>query len=170
MICFFILTDLFTPADTTFMQCALVAAQEAAAAGEVPVGAVLVDSNNTILAQAGNRCIRDHDPSAHAEMVVIRQAAALLHNYRLPGCRLYVTLEPCIMCAGVCVQARINTIVFGTLDPKAGALHSCYQIGDDGLLNHSLVVHGGLLAEKSAALLHNFFKIRRQQHTQPQGR
>ncbi|NQS71504.1 MAG: nucleoside deaminase [Desulfobulbaceae bacterium] len=152
------------------MQCALLAAQEAAAAGEVPVGAVLVDSNNAILAQAGNRCIRDHDPSAHAEMVVIRRAAALLRNYRLPGCRLYVSLEPCIMCAGVCVQARIESIVFGTLDPKAGALQSCYQIGGDGLLNHRLVVRGGLLAEKSAALLHDFFRIRRLQNTRPQSR
>ena len=84
------------------MQRALRMAQEAASEGEVPVGAVLVDSSNTFVAEAGNRCIRDNDPSAHAEMLVIRQAAALANNYRLPGCRLYVTLEPCIMCAGAC--------------------------------------------------------------------
>lgn len=156
-----VLTSDFSPIDTMLMRRALLAAQEAATAGEVPVGAVLTDSTNTILAEAGNRCIRDHDPSAHAEMVAIRRAAALAHNYRLPGCRLYVTLEPCIMCAGACIQARIQTIIYGASDPKAGALHSCYRIGGDGQLNHSLNVRGGLLADESAALLRNFFSARR---------
>lgn len=151
----------FSQDDIRLMQRALAAAQAAAAAGEVPVGAVLVDQGGTILAEAGNRCIRDQDPSAHAEMLAIRQAAAQVRNYRLPGHRLYVTLEPCPMCAGLCVQARIETVVYGAADPRAGALRSCYHIGGDGRLNHALAVRGGLLAEESAALLLDFFRQRR---------
>ncbi len=151
----------FSPNDIGLMRRALAAAQAAADAGEVPVGAVLVDRDGSILAEAGNRCIRDHDPSAHAEMLAIRQAAAKARNYRLPGHRLYVTLEPCPMCAGLCVQARIETIIYGAADPRAGAVHSCYRIGGDGRLNHALVVRGGLLAEESAALLLDFFRKRR---------
>lgn len=143
------------------MQRALAMAHMARVRGEVPVGAVLVDSNNRILAEAGNDCIGGHDPCGHAEMIVIRAAAAQERNYRLPGCRLYVTLEPCIMCAGACIQARLASVVYGAPDPKAGALHSRYRIGADGQLNHSLVVQGGLLAEECSALLINFFKERR---------
>ncbi len=143
------------------MQRALRMEQEAASEGEVPVGAVLVDSSNTLVAEAGNRCIRDNDPSAHAEMLVIRQAAALANNYRLPGCRLYVTLEPCIMCAGACIQARIENIIYGTRDPKTGALHSRYQIGTDGQSNHNITIQGGLLAEECSHLLTHFFRARR---------
>ncbi len=143
------------------MRRALVMAQKAAFAGEVPVGAVLVDSNHRILAEAGNNCIQAHDPCGHAEMAVIRAAAARAGNYRLPGCRLFVTLEPCIMCAGACIQARLASVVYGASDPKAGALHSCYRIGSDGQLNHTLKVQGGLLAEECSALLINFFKKRR---------
>lgn len=148
------------------MRRALAMAQKAAAAGEVPVGAVLVDGNGRILAEAGNACIQEHDPSGHAEMAAIRAAAVKIGNYRLPGCRLYVTLEPCIMCAGACIQARLAGIVYGTADPKAGALDSCYRIGNDGLLNHGLTVQGGVLAEECSALLINFFKERRKQHFQ----
>ena len=143
------------------MRRALVMARSAAARGEVPVGAVLVDNSSRILAEAGNDCIGRHDPCGHAEMAVIRTAAAKTGNYRLPGCRLYVTLEPCIMCAGACIQARLASVVYGAPDPKAGALHSCYRIGADGQLNHTLVVQGGLLAEECSALLINFFKERR---------
>ena len=148
------------------MRRALAKAHKAAAVGEVPVGAVLVDSENRILAEAGNNCIQAHDPSGHAEMAVIRAAAAKAGNYRLPGCRLYVTLEPCIMCAGACIQARITGIIYGAPDPKAGALHSCYRIGTDGLLNHTLTVQGGLLAEDCSAVLINFFKERRKRQSQ----
>ncbi len=151
----------FSQSDINLMRRALAAAQAAAQAGEVPVGAVVVDRDGAILAEAGNRCIRDHDPSAHAEMLAIRQAAASVGNYRLPGHRLYVTLEPCPMCAGLCVQARIETIVYGTPDPKAGALQSRYRIGGDGRLNHALEVRGGLLAEECATLLLDFFRKRR---------
>ena len=143
------------------MRRALAMAERAAAEGEVPVGAVLADAEGAILAEAGNRCIAGHDPAGHAEMRAIRAAAAELGNYRLPGCRLYVTLEPCVMCAGLCIQARIDEIVYGTADPKTGALHSRYRIGGDGLLNHRLAVRGGLLAEECGALLVAFFRERR---------
>lgn len=143
------------------MRRALEMAEQAAAEGEVPVGAVLADAEGKVLAEAGNRCIAGHDPAGHAEMRAIREAAAKIGNYRLPGCRLYVTLEPCVMCAGLCVHARIAEIIYGTADPKTGALHSRYRIGGDGLLNHNLNVRGGLLAEECAALLVSFFRERR---------
>ena len=143
------------------MRRALAMAEQAATEGEVPVGAVLADAEGAVLAEAGNRCIAGHDPAGHAEMRAIREAAAKLGNYRLPGCRLYVTLEPCVMCAGLCVHARIAEIIYGAADPKTGALHSRYRIGGDGLLNHNLNVRGGLLAEECAALLVAFFRERR---------
>ena len=143
------------------MRRALAMAEQAAAEGEVPVGAVLADAEGAVLAEAGNRCIAGHDPAGHAEMRAIREAAAKLGNYRLPGCRLYVTLEPCVMCAGLCVHARIAAIIYGAADPKTGALHSRYRIGGDGLLNHNLNVRGGLLAEECSALLVSFFRERR---------
>lgn len=144
------------------MQRALDQARAAALSGEVPVGAVLMDRGGKLLAEAGNACIRSCDPSAHAEMLAIRRAAERLGNYRLPGCTLFVTLEPCVMCAGVCIQARIERIVYGADDPRAGALHSCYAIGRDGRLNHDLTVAGGLMAGECAALLRDFFRARRQ--------
>lgn len=144
------------------MQRALDQARAAALSGEVPVGAVLMGRGGELLAEAGNACIRSCDPSAHAEMLAIRRAAERLGNYRLPGCTLFVTLEPCIMCAGVCIQARIARIVYGADDPRAGALHSCYAIGRDGRLNHDLTVAGGLIANECAALLRDFFRARRQ--------
>ena len=151
----------FSQQDAELMRRALAMAEQAAAEGEVPVGAVLADAEGAVLAEAGNRCIAGHDPAGHAEMRAIREVAARLGNYRLPGCRLYVTLEPCVMCAGLCVHARIAEIIYGTADPKTGALHSRYRIGGDGLLNHNLNVRGGLLAEECAALLVAFFRERR---------
>ena len=155
------MADSFSQQDAALMRRAIVMAEQAAAEGEVPVGAVLADAEGGVLAEAGNRCIAGHDPAGHAEMRAIREAATRLGNYRLPGCRLYVTLEPCVMCAGLCVHARIAEIIYGTADPKTGALHSRYRIGGDGLLNHNLIVRGGLMAEECAALLVSFFRERR---------
>ena len=140
---------------------ALELARRAAAAGEVPVGAVVVAADGAILAEAGNTSVRDSDPSGHAEMVAVRLAGRRLGNYRLPGTTLYVTLEPCAMCAALLVHARIDRLVFGAFDPKAGAVVSRYRIGSDGLLNHSFTVTGGVLAEECGRLLREFFQNRR---------
>ena len=144
-----------------YMEVALVEARLAAARGEVPIGAVLVDSIGQIIAQNGNRTIELCDPSAHAEMLVLRQAGMLLGNYRLPDTTLYVTLEPCVMCAGALVHARVSCLVYGAVDPKAGGVVSLFQVGQDSRLNHQLAVEGGLLAEESAILLKKFFRKRR---------
>ncbi len=144
-----------------WMDVAIVEASKAALAGEVPVGAVLVAADNTLLATGRNSPIASHDPTAHAEIVVLRRAGQLRHNYRLPDTTLYVTLEPCIMCVGALIQARVARVVYGALDPKAGGLVSCYQVGSDGLLNHHLQITGGVLAEKCAKLLKDFFRQRR---------
>ena len=143
------------------MERALIQARMAALAGEVPVGAVVVDVGGVILAEAGNACVGASDPSGHAEMVAIRLAAQAIGNYRLPGVTVYVTLEPCAMCAALMVHARIGRLVFGTIDPKSGAIVSKYQIGGDGLLNHSFAVTGGVLAEECSFLLRDFFQNRR---------
>jgi len=143
------------------MELALEEAGNAARRGEVPVGAVLVGQDGMILARDGNRMIECNDPSGHAEMVVLRAAAQRMGNYRLTGASLYVTLEPCIMCAGAMVHARIERLVYGATDPKTGAVDSLFQIGSDVRLNHNFVVEGGLLALESAKLLRDFFKKRR---------
>ncbi|MCK4839047.1 MAG: tRNA adenosine(34) deaminase TadA [Desulfobulbaceae bacterium] len=143
------------------MEMALVEARQVARRGEVPVGAVVVDQAGQVLGRSGNRPIELHDPSAHAEMLAMRQAAAALGNYRLTGCTVYVTLEPCPMCAGAMVNARLAKVVFGAEDPKGGGMVSRYRIGSDGLLNHALAFEGGLLAEESAKLLRDFFRERR---------
>jgi tRNA(adenine34) deaminase len=140
---------------------ALDLARRAAAAGEVPVGALVVAADGLVLAEAGNTCVGDSDPSGHAEMVAVRLAGRRLGNYRLPGTTLYVTLEPCAMCAALLVHARIDRLVFGAFDPKAGAVVSRYRIGSDGLLNHSFTVTGGVLAEECGRLLREFFQNRR---------
>lgn len=145
----------------TYMELALTEAAKAVARGEVPVGAVLVDAQGNILAKDGNRVIEYCDPSGHAEMVVLRQAAQHIGNYRLTGTTLYVTLEPCLMCAGAMVHARIARLVFGAVDPKAGAVISLYKLAEDSRLNHSFAVESGLLAMKSSVLLRNFFRGRR---------
>jgi len=145
----------------TCMRMALDEGRLAGERGEVPVGAVLVDQEGRVLARDGNRTIEHHDPSAHAEMMVLRAAGQKAANYRLTGATLYVTLEPCVMCAGAMVHARIGRLVYGATDPKAGGMVSRYQVGGDGLLNHRIPVAGGLLAEECAALLRDFFKDKR---------
>ncbi len=148
------------PADEYWMEQALCQAGEAGRLGEVPVGAVLVGVNG-LLAGAGNSPIRLSDPTAHAEILALRKAAQQLGNYRLPATTLYVTLEPCIMCMGALVQARVSRLVYGATDPKTGAAASVYTIGSDGRLNHSMTISGGILAGRCAALLKKFFKDRR---------
>jgi tRNA(adenine34) deaminase len=143
-----------------FMQIALAEANAAAKAGEVPIGAVLVQSE-TVIAKSGNRTIRDTDPTAHAEIVVLREASRLLGNYRVADTTLYVTLEPCAMCAGAMIQARISHLVYAADDPKGGAFRSCFEILSSPKLNHQVSVTPGILADESAALLRNFFAARR---------
>lgn len=143
-----------------WMQIALQEAVFAAEKNEVPVGAVLVSAGK-LVAKAGNSPIADNDPTAHAEINVLRLAGKKLNNYRLPNTTLYVTLEPCIMCVGAILHARIDRVVFGATDPKTGALVSKYQIGNDNLGNHSMQVTGGILAEECGRLLREFFQRRR---------
>lgn len=140
------------------MGLALAQAAEAGAAGDVPVGAVLLDPAGLPVAAAGNRRERDADPSAHAELVVMRQAAAQQRHWRLEGATLVVTLEPCPMCAGALVNARVRRLVFGTLDPKAGAVRSLYRLVEDHRLNHRLEVVEGVRAGECASLLQEFFR------------
>ena len=142
------------------MQAALAQARLAAQAGEVPIGAVLVHNGN-ILAQGQNRVLRDLDPTAHAEIVSVRSAAKELVNYRLNGCTLYVTLEPCAMCAGAMIHARLDRIVYAAGDPKAGAAGSVLGVLNHPQLNHQMVVDQGILAEESTELLRSFFRERR---------
>ncbi|MGB0036982.1 MAG: tRNA adenosine(34) deaminase TadA [Candidatus Acidiferrales bacterium] len=146
--------------DVEFMQAALAEAREAAARGEVPVGAVVV-AEGKIIARAGNRTITDCDPTAHAETIVLREAAKKLGNYRMPGTTLYVTIEPCAMCAGAMIQARITRLVYGADDAKGGAVDSCFSILDHPQLNHRVEVTSGVLADEAVALLQNFFAARR---------
>jgi tRNA(Arg) A34 adenosine deaminase TadA len=148
------------PDDLHYMQLALAEAQASVEAGEVPIGALLV-RNDAILARSGNRTIRNNDPTAHAEIVVIREAAHILKNYRLAGSTLYVTLEPCAMCAGAIIQARVSRVVYGADDPKGGAYRTCFQILTSARLNHQVDVTPGVLATESAALLQSFFAARR---------
>lgn len=144
-----------------FMQLALEQARLGALRGEVPVGAVVVQEGEVI--GSGFNCpISTSDPSAHAEMVAIRAAAARLDNYRLPGSTLYVTLEPCSMCAGLIVHSRIARVVYGTTEPKAGVAVSRGQFFQQDFLNHRVLVEGGVLAEACSSLLSDFFKARRQ--------
>ncbi|WP_448874960.1 tRNA adenosine(34) deaminase TadA [Desulfobulbus propionicus] len=147
--------------DRQMMERALDQARLAAKAGEVPVGAVVVDHQGNLVAEAGNNCIAASDPSGHAEMLAVRRAAMVLGNYRLPGTTLYVTLEPCPMCAALLVHARISRLVFGATDPKSGGVVSQYRIGNDGLLNHAFTVTGGVLADECSQLLRVFFRSRR---------
>jgi tRNA(adenine34) deaminase len=142
------------------MQAALGEAREAAAQGEVPVGAVVVH-DGCIIARAGNRTIADCDPTAHAEIVTLRAASQVLGNYRLVDAIMYVTIEPCAMCAGAIVQARIARLVYGADDPRAGAFRSCFSILDHPQLNHRVEVVPGLLADESIGLLKEFFAARR---------
>ena len=143
------------------MRAALREAEKAAEEGEVPIGAVVVAPSGEILARAHNRPVSANDPTAHAEILALRKAARKLSNYRLPGCRLVVTLEPCPMCAGAAVSARISEIIFGAADPKAGAVHTLFRITSDERLNHRAMVIPGVLGTECAALLTAFFRSRR---------
>jgi tRNA(adenine34) deaminase len=146
--------------DRQFMQQALEQAGLAALAGEVPVGAVIV-RNGEVVARAFNQPITKHDPSAHAEMLALRQAALSAENYRLPSTTLYVTLEPCTMCAGAMLHARVDRIVYGAADPKTGAAGSVLDVFSSKQINHQTVVEGGVMAQECGQLLRNFFKERR---------
>lgn len=144
------------------MRRALALAERAAAAGETPVGAVLV-SRYEVIGEGWNSPIRSGDPTAHAEIAAIRSAAQRISNYRLPGSTLYVTLEPCAMCAGAIVNARVQRLVFAARDLRFGAIRSKFQIADSGLLNHSVSVEEGLLGAEAATLLSTFFSALRGQ-------
>jgi tRNA(adenine34) deaminase len=146
--------------DHEFMQQALAEAREAAASGEVPIGAVLVHDGK-ILARAGNRTIRDCDPTAHAEIVVLREAARLLGNYRLADTTLYVTIEPCSMCAGAMLQARIARLVYGAHEPRGGAVQSCFAVLSHPEVNHHVAVTSGVLADECSSVIQSFFAMRR---------
>jgi tRNA(adenine34) deaminase len=146
--------------DELWMEEALRAAQRALEAGEVPVGAVVV-CDGKIIARGWNRNITDSDPTAHAEIIALREAGAILGNHRLSQCDLFATIEPCPMCAGALVHARINRLVYGADDPKAGAVQSVMQLLNHPQLNHKVKVRRGVLAGRSAELLQSFFKNRR---------
>jgi tRNA(adenine34) deaminase len=147
--------------DEALMHQALAHAAQAAARDEVPVGAVLVSKAGEVLAGAGNNCIAAHDPTGHAEIRVLRAAAQQVGNYRLPGTSLYVTLEPCPMCAAALLLARVERIIFGATDPKTGGLQSVYRIGSDACLNHRFSLTGGVLAEECSRILQDFFQQKR---------
>ena len=146
--------------DQDFMREALALAAQGAALGEVPVGAVLVQGGE-VIGRGFNCPITGSDPSAHAEMVAIRAAAQAVSNYRLPGSTLYVTLEPCSMCAGLIVHSRVARVVFGALEPKAGIVQCQGQFFTQGFLNHRVLFEGGVLREECGAMLSEFFRMRR---------
>ncbi len=146
--------------DQRFMDAALAEAMAAQAAGDVPIGAVIVRAGETIAAAHNRRAI-DRDPTAHAELLAIRAAAQALGDWRLTGCQLYVTLEPCCMCAGAIVLARIDRLIYGAADPKAGAVSTLYQLCNDDRLNHTVEVTTGVAADRCGQLLTEFFQAQR---------
>jgi tRNA(adenine34) deaminase len=146
-----------TPADEQYMRLALAEAEQAMETGDVPVGAIVVDATGTVIGTGRNRREIDRDPTGHAEIVAMRAAAAQLGTWRLHGATLFVTLEPCVMCAGALVNARIERVVYGCDDPKAGALRSLYLLGEDPRLNHRFAVTSGVLAAACSRLLSGFF-------------
>lgn len=150
-----------TKGDEYWMQQALKLASKAAEEGEVPIGALLVDQNQQLIASSYNQTIQLIDPTAHAEILTLREAALKLANYRLPGTTLYCTLEPCAMCAGALVQARVDRVVFGAFDAKAGALISVFELLSHPKLNHHAKVEGGVLEGDAVKLLQDFFQQRR---------
>ncbi len=143
------------------MMKAMILANTAAENGEVPVGALLVQAE-VIIAEGTNSPIATNDPTAHAEINALRIGGLHVKNYRLPGTTLYVTLEPCIMCMGAIIHARVQRLVFGAYDPKTGAALSCYNIGSDNILNHQLEITGGICEQECATLLKDFFRMKRQ--------
>lgn len=146
--------------DESFMRLALALAQDAADAGEVPVGALLVREGE-IVGRGFNTPISRHDPTAHAEIVALRDAGSRLGNYRLPGCTLYVTLEPCVMCTGAILHARVERVVYGARDPKTGAHGSVLDLFAEARLNHHTRIEGGVLADECGRMLSDFFAARR---------
>ena len=155
-------SEVFSQQDVVAMQQALALAKKAAEQGEVPVGAILVKDNH-VIGEGFNRPISMHDPTAHAEIMAIRSACLQENNYRLPGTTLYVTLEPCAMCAGAIVHARIKRLVFAAFEPKAGAILSTQKFFEQPQLNHSVAYFSGLLQEEASKLLSDFFRRRRQE-------
>lgn len=158
---FSVLASSVSEQDHYWMAQALIEAAKAAEIGEVPVGAVLVDAQGSEIARGHNFPIGLHDPTAHAETRVLRAAGEALQNYRLINTTLYVTLEPCVMCVGAIVHARVGRLVFGALEPKAGAVVSQEQLADKHWLNHRPEIMGGVLADEAGAMLSQFFKQRR---------
>lgn len=147
--------------DFHFMLLALAEAEKARDLEEVPIGALIVDEHGEILAAASNRTITDNDPTAHAEILALRAAAARVGNYRLTGCTLYTTIEPCVMCAGALVNARVARLVFGARDERFGAVETRFRLCDHDALNHQMQITSGILADDCRALMQNFFKARR---------
>ncbi len=147
--------------DEFWMRRAIDAAMEAETSGEVPVGACLVDASNNLLAAAGNRTITDSDPTAHAEILVLRRAGQKIGNYRLTETVLYTTIEPCAMCAGALVNARIKRLVFGARDERFGAVESVFRLCDGSSLNHQIEITSGVLAEDCRSLIRDFFRGKR---------
>jgi tRNA(adenine34) deaminase len=147
--------------DEKWMREALNSARQAAELGEVPIGACLIDETGTIIASASNRTITDSDPTAHAEILVLRDAASKLGNYRLTGTTLYTTIEPCVMCAGALVNARIKRLVFGAHDERFGAVETLFRLCDSDLLNHRIEITSGVMADECRKLMQKFFRERR---------
>ncbi|WNO11583.1 tRNA adenosine(34) deaminase TadA [Teredinibacter sp. KSP-S5-2] len=148
--------------DLYWMQQALLLAEKANQINEVPVGALIV-KNNEVIGEGYNRPITDHDPTAHAEICALRAAAQTVQNYRMPGTTMYITIEPCSMCLGAIIHARIDRLVFGALEPKAGVLQSNPELISSGIFNHSLEWTGGVLAEECTAIIQQFFQRRRRE-------
>jgi len=155
------MTPISPEQDAEFMRAAIELAEEAGRCGEVPVGAVIVGPDGRVVGRGFNQPILRHDPTAHAEVMALRNAAETLVNYRMPGCTLYVTLEPCVMCAGAIMHARIGRVVFGARDPKTGVAGSVIDLFAETRLNHHAEVEGGLLADTCGGILSGFFAARR---------
>ena len=147
--------------DERFMRIAIEAAAEARQADEVPIGACLVDEAGEMIAAGFNRTITDRDPTAHAEIIVLREAAKTIGNYRLTGTTLYTTIEPCVMCAGALVNARVKRLVYGAADERFGAVETLFRLCDNASLNHRLEISSGLLADECRTMMQEFFKARR---------
>lgn len=147
--------------DEELMQIAIDAGREAARLGEVPIGACLIDADGNLIASASNRTITDVDPTAHAEILVLREAASKIGNYRLTETTVYTTIEPCVMCAGALVNARIKRLVFGAHDERFGAVETLFRLCDSEMLNHRIEVRSGVLADECRQMMQEFFRARR---------
>lgn len=147
--------------DEHYMRLALEEARKAASLDEVPIGAVVIDSEGNIISSAGNRTISSSDPTAHAEVLALRKAAEIVNNYRLTECGVYTTIEPCVMCAGALVNARIKRLVFGVRDERFGGVRTLFNICDNSSLNHQIEIESGVLAEQCRTLIQDFFSEKR---------